>query len=105
GKGDGTFQAPATYSAGEGVSGLALADVTLDGNLDITIGGENTEQVTTLIGKGDGTFKQGPTSGSAKGAYRLAVADLNNDGKPDLGVLNFEGIASVSVLLNAVTAH
>ncbi|HEY6765860.1 MAG TPA: VCBS repeat-containing protein [Candidatus Sulfotelmatobacter sp.] len=105
GKGDGTFRPGRVYSAGEGAEGLVVADFTLDGNLDIAVGGNNAQSINTLIGKGDGTFTQGPTIGVGLGAGSLAGGDFNGDGKPDLAVLGIEGIPSVTLLLNQMAAH
>ena len=94
GKGDGTFQAPVSYSAWVPDS-VAIADVNGDGYPDLVVadyfqdGSGNSGGVSVLLNNGDGTF-QPPVSYGVPGyiAVSVAVADVNNDGKPDLLVAN-----------------
>jgi hypothetical protein len=114
GNGDGTFQAAASYVAGNSPDSIASADMNGDGKPDVVVGnwgisnGESNDgAVTTLLGNGDGTFQSAQTflSGGNE-ATSVAVTDVNGDGRPDvvLGDLgSFDenlppGI--VSVLLN-----
>jgi hypothetical protein len=108
GKGDGTFNLPATYAVARGASGVAVADFTRDGILDIATGnasavfvndcnpgfrGWNT--VSILPGQADGTFaaaqsfSQGLQSNLDDTRFRnggagVRSADVNRDGQPDL---------------------
>jgi Bacterial Ig-like domain (group 3)/FG-GAP-like repeat len=106
GNGDGTFQAPTSFSSGEyDATSIAIADVNGDGHLDLIVVnlcqsvstcGEPSG-VSVLLGKGDGSFKE-PVSYSSgvSPSYSVAVGDLNRDGHPDLVVAgNTEGMASV----------
>ncbi|MFY9558990.1 MAG: FG-GAP-like repeat-containing protein, partial [Terriglobales bacterium] len=104
GNGNGTFQPPVTYDSGGGASvSVAVADVNLDGKLDVVVGNECEDQACTapggagvLLGNGDGTFRPVVTySGVGQGS--VAVADVNRDGNPDL-VLGAPG-GGVSVML------
>jgi hypothetical protein len=89
GNGDGTFQKPLFYPAGTQLYSATLADMNLDGNLDLilddvpplSVGGY---QVTLQMGNGDGTFGASSTVLSNYVVTDVNVADLNQDGKPDL---------------------
>ncbi|MGC2057556.1 MAG: VCBS repeat-containing protein, partial [Candidatus Sulfotelmatobacter sp.] len=91
--GDGSFQAPASYSTiGADASSVALADVNGDGHLDILVANQcvsasncSSSGVVVLLGNGDGTFQPGVSySVAGSNAYSIAAADLNGDGKLDL---------------------
>jgi hypothetical protein len=104
GNGDGTFQAPVSYSSG-GVyaTSVAIADLNGDGRQDLAVANEcqvldpsggvcwgyAPGEVSVLLGNGDGTF-QAPVSynSNAYQAFSVAVADLNHDGHPDLAVVS-----------------
>ena len=76
------------YDSGEdGADSLAVADVDLDGKLDVVVA--NFSSVGVLLGNGDGTLQHTVTY-SARGSFAasVAVADVNGDGKPDLAVAN-----------------
>lgn len=94
GNGDGTFQAPVSYSSGGyEARSVAIADMNGDGRPDLIVGNQcqsSTEclgsygSVGVLLGNGDGTF-QAPVSYLTVGDMQwMAVADLNGDGAPDL---------------------
>lgn len=99
GNGDGTFQAPVTYSVPIAPY-LVLGDFNGDGKPDIAIsGGLNGGVVSVLINNGDGTFKS-PVNYSISGNVQaLAAGDLNGDGKLDLVVPSGGISATISVLL------
>src|SRR5439155_1354589 len=58
GNGDGTFQPVVDYSGGNHTSGVAIADVNGDGNLDVLETDMGWSGVGVLLGNGDGTFQQ-----------------------------------------------
>jgi hypothetical protein len=107
GNGDGSFQPPAIYLAGDGVVGVRIADLRGTGISDIitandgvSIGsGDRTNTVSVLLGNGDGTFqhKRDYFAGPG-GPLDLVVADLNGDGIPDIATVN-EFAGTVNVLL------
>ncbi len=96
-QGDGTLNAPVTYSSG-GYAALSVAigDVNGDNESDLIVTNLCLHSyncgdgiVKVLLGKGDGTFRSAGTYSSAGyGAASVAIADVNGDGKPDLLVDN-----------------
>jgi hypothetical protein len=103
GNGDGTFQAPLSFPAGNDAISVAVADVNGDGVPDILTANQDSNDVSVLLGKGDGTFQKAQSFCVGITPDSVAVADLNGDGKPDIVTANF-GTASypgntVSVLL------
>src|ERR1700727_1925572 len=94
GNGDGTYQTPVSYAAGQDMKSVVLGDVNGDGKLDIlTVSECNSDcsagAVNVLLGNGDGTFQPAVTYNTgAADANFLAVADANGDGKLDLLVIN-----------------
>jgi len=109
GNGDGTFsQATGSPfvlpSAVAGPIAMTAADFNSDGNLDLAIVNQTTNNVSILLGNGKGAFTQatGSQGGSPIAVGKLPVAiasgDLNNDSHPDLVVVN-QTDNTVSVLL------
>ncbi len=106
GNGDGTFQAPVSYPAGNEPFSVAVGDFNMDGKLDLIVADAGVSSGTTvslLFGNGDGTFQTAVPYTVGVGAVSVAVADLNADGLLDVAVANFSS-NNVSVLLNAGTA-
>jgi uncharacterized repeat protein (TIGR01451 family) len=87
GKGDGTFQAPATIAADKYPAQLAVADFNEDQKLDLVVGDLRDGGVTLLLGKGDGTFQPGTVIlASATGVSAITVGDFNGDKHADVVV-------------------
>jgi hypothetical protein len=88
GNGDGTFQAPRTYSLTQMPSSLVVADFNGDGRPDIAVGTSNADlsqgAVSVLLGNGDGSFGAPITYQTSVAPLGLAVGDFNGDGRPDL---------------------
>ena len=89
GNGDGTFQTPAFYPAGVQLYSATLADVNVDGNLDLLLNdlppaGTGTYQITLQLGNGDGTFGASSPVLENYVVTDIQAADINQDGKPDL---------------------
>jgi Bacterial Ig-like domain (group 3)/FG-GAP-like repeat len=89
GKGDGTFQTPVFFPSGAQLYSATLADMNLDGNLDLILDDvptstSGTFQVTLQAGNGDGTFGAESTLLTNYVVTDVKVADMNLDGNPDL---------------------
>jgi hypothetical protein len=120
GNGDGTFQQPMSFTAGNFSSGIAVADFNGDGKLDLAV----VESQCTLssyicptrgdlhifLGNGDGTFQSSSTYSLGFLSMGIALGDFNGDGKLDVAIDNACGdntecgnggvaVGSVSVLL------
>ena len=82
---------------------MAVNDFNSDGNQDLAIANQTTNNVTILLGNGDGTFTEATgspiSSGVGNGPVAIASGDLNGDSKPDLAVVN-QTDNTVSMLLN-----
>jgi Bacterial Ig-like domain (group 3)/FG-GAP-like repeat len=103
GKGDGTFNSPTGWAAGNQAGTVTVADFNGDGNLDLAVSDFGGGGITVLPGNGDGTFvppyppSDFPTGKNPTG---IVVADFNHDGSPDIAVANY-GDGTISILLNA----
>ena len=80
-----------TGSMSAGPQGLALADFTGDGNLDIAVANQSATNVTVFMGNGAGGFTQYDTLNAGISPAAIAAADLNGDGRPDIACANFNG--------------
>jgi Flp pilus assembly secretin CpaC len=105
GNGDGTFKQAtgspfALPSAVTGPIAMTATDINSDGNLDLAIVNQTTNNVSILLGNGNATFNESTGSPIVVGKSPVAIAtgDLNNDSHPDLAVVN-QTDNTVSVLL------
>lgn len=92
GNGDGTFRQP-TLVQGNQIVAIAVADVNLDGKLDLITTQSSSPGLQVYLGKGDGTFSAVPPQKyPGEGMGPIVVSDLNGDGKPDFIIFAaFEG--------------
>jgi len=105
GNGDGTFKQAtgspfALPSAVTGPIAMTATDLNSDGNLDLAIVNQTTNNVSILLGNGNATFTESTGSPIAVGKSPVAIAtgDVNNDSHPDLAIVN-QTDNTVSVLL------
>ncbi|HTR22741.1 MAG TPA: FG-GAP-like repeat-containing protein [Terriglobales bacterium] len=93
GNGNGTFQAPVTYSSGgQSADFVAISDLNADGFADVVVANQcvsksncNNGGVAVLLGNGNGTLRSATTYNSGGySALSVAIADVNGDGRPDI---------------------
>ncbi|MGC9950205.1 MAG: VCBS repeat-containing protein [Bryobacteraceae bacterium] len=96
GKGDGTFQPPASYRGGQDVESLAVGDFNGDGKLDLVTANKGSTpsegSIAILLGNGDGTFQNALTYADLLQPQAVVVGDWNGDGKADLAVSESQGM-------------
>ncbi len=105
GNGDGTFKQatgspfplPTTTT---GPIAMTSGDFNSDGNLDLALVNETTNNVSILLGNGSASFSLATGSPFAVGKFPVAIAsaDLNGDSRADLVVVN-QTDNTISVLL------
>jgi hypothetical protein len=93
GNGDGTFGPQQGVRLGtdsnDGVTSMALVDLTGNGVLDMVVSVFNffrNDNVIVAMGNGDGTFQAAVRYHVAGAATSVVVADFNGDGIPDVAV-------------------
>jgi hypothetical protein len=87
----------ARWGGHDGVTGLALADVDGDGNLDILYAQPRLGQIVILLGDGKGGFTRANNEGVKLldlPIYDLKVVDVNGDKKPDIIVMYESGAST-----------
>lgn len=95
--GTGTFAAPALYGGLQGAGQAVLADMDLDGRLDIVAsiygGGANASPhaVAILRNDGSGGFLSGRRAMTMTGSTQEAIDDFNRDGKSDVASVDGSG--------------
>ncbi len=92
------------FTAHTNPAGIVNADFNGDGNLDLAVVNNGSNDVSILPGLGTGSF--GTAQNFAVGNQPLAIAtgDFNGDGKPDLAVVNNMD-NTVTVLINTTPAN
>ena len=95
------FGPPQTIRLPEGSrpGALACGDFDRDGNPDLAVGSDGSDDITILLGNGRGGFRQaGPPVAAGPSPAEIVVADFNKDGLLDLAIAN-HGVSRVTVLL------
>ena len=93
-----SFHTVPTYGAGTGPQSVAIGDFNGDGNPDLAVANNSSNNVSVLLGNGDGTFRTRVDYAAGTGPQSIVTGDFNGDGKLDLAIAN-NGANNVSVLL------
>jgi hypothetical protein len=97
GNGEGTFQAPKGFTAGEGSDRVAAGDINGDGYSDLVVGNGDTTDISVLLGNAK-LVEQPPEIPAGGGPRAFVIADFNGDGIQDIAVAD-TGSNRVSILL------
>lgn len=95
GRGDGRFvRAPDVLTAPlRGPRGIAAADMTGDGRIDLIYSAYDSGRVQLLVGAGTGRFTAGPQStGTIATPQGVGVLDVDHDGRPEILVAGGDGL-------------
>jgi uncharacterized repeat protein (TIGR01451 family) len=92
------FGAAASFPTGNMPVSSVAADFDDDGNIDLAIAGETSNDVAVLMGNGEGEFSPPVVFAAGSAPQNVDVGDLNGDGNPDLVVANYLS-ENISVLL------
>jgi hypothetical protein len=98
GNGDGSFQAPVSYTVGTNPEAMVVGDFNDDGKPDIAVVNDSSNTLSILLGNGDGTFQAAASYPVGSNPESITPGDFNGDGVPDLAVANLTS-NNVSVLL------
>jgi hypothetical protein len=91
GKADGTFKAPRFFpsgSSGSAPNGLVLADMNLDGHIDVVTPNTFSNDASVLLGDGKGNFAAPRSFVGDVQPVAVAAPDLNGDQIPDVVTIN-----------------
>ena len=96
GNGDGSFQAPATYSAGTNSSGrIAVDDIDGDGNLDVVT--PSDPGLFVFYGTGTGTLSAPATIALTLPPTSVVSIDIFRNGRKDLVAAIYTGLVGIAV--------
>jgi uncharacterized protein (TIGR03437 family) len=101
GQGNGSFQSPASYSAGINPDFITAADVNGDRAADLLVATRAPNfvyRVAVLLGSGNGSFGPATQFATDYGPAWIAVTDLNGDGKPDLAIAHCSGSTDATMM-------
>ncbi len=97
GNGNGTLQAPVSYTTQGSPFYVAVADLNGDGSPDVVLAAHGAP-VQVFLNTGNGTLESEVSYSAGGNPQSVAIADYNNDGIPDLAVANSK-TNNVSILL------
>ena len=81
--GNGVLAAPLESNPQGNTVAVLLADLNVDGNLDVVTGNDGSHTTSVLLGNGDGTFSEAHTH-AAGNCHAVVVVDLDGDGRLDI---------------------
>lgn len=93
------LQPPVNYLAHTNATAVTTGDFNGDGNVDIAIANNGSNDVSILPGDGTGAFGAPQSFPVGNKPVAIAVGDFNGDGMPDLAIAN-NSDNTVTVLLN-----
>ncbi len=97
--GQGGFLPPVSYfSQGRHVRAAAAGDLDGDGNVELAVANEDTDQIIVFRGNGDGTFDDFERVPVGSDPVSLAMLDVNGDENLDMVVAN-SGSGTLSLFL------
>ena len=76
-------------------------DLITDGDLDLAVANNTSDNISILLGNGDGTFRAKINYAAGSGPISIALGDLDSDGKLDLAVANRYS-DTVSIFINTI---
>jgi len=93
------FSPPVNYGAGDRPISVFCADLDGDGDLDLALANDLSDNVSILKNKGDGTFQAEVNYSAGRYPGSVYCADLDGDSDLDLAVANYLS-DNVSILKN-----
>lgn len=96
GRGNGTFDGPCVYPAGEDVDAMVLADLVQDGVTDVAVVSEFPRELRVLPGAADGSFGAPLTTPLSDSMARLTAIDFDANTLDDL-VLHRDGFGPATM--------
>jgi hypothetical protein len=103
GLGDFDFGPPADHALAGAPTGLAIADLDLDGHQDLVV--SHPFRITFLRGTGDGSFALADQVDIGQPALDIASGDVNSDGHIDLVTANGAPSSALALRLGTGDGH
>ncbi len=91
------FGAPATFDVGAGPAAVWGGDVDRDGDIDLVVANQASNNASVLLGDGVGGFAPGATLETGAGPVAVWGGDVDRDGDIDLALADFDGGVGTTV--------